>query len=64
MLTRFTCPACEGTHVLDFPEEVVIHMTCGVTGKAMRLQSKNGNPKAVLVNGDGDAAAAPGADEN
>lgn len=52
MLSRFSCPACAGTHVLDFPEDVIIHVTCGTSGKPLRLYSKNGNPKAELLNGD------------
>ncbi len=53
MLTRFTCPACSGTHVLDFPEDTTIYMTCGQTSQPMALRVVNGNPKAVVVSGDG-----------
>jgi hypothetical protein len=53
MLNRFSCPACAATHVLDFPEDTTIYMTCGTTGQALALRSTNGNPKAMIVEQDG-----------
>jgi hypothetical protein len=52
MLTRFKCPACERSHVLDFPEDTTIFMTCGNTGKHLGLRVVNGNPKAMIVEND------------
>ena len=52
MQTRFSCPACNGTHMLDFPEDTTIYVTCGQTGKHLGLRVVNGNPKAVVLEND------------
>lgn len=48
MQVRFTCPACGGTHWFDMPE-MTIHMTCGRTGKALRLRMANTDVRATIV---------------
>ncbi len=55
MQVRFPCPACGGTHWFDMPE-TTIHMTCGRTGKTLRLKMANTDVRASIV---GDEGAEP-----
>lgn len=49
MLSRFQCPACNGTHVFDMPE-TTIHMTCAQTGKVLELRlTPGGDIRSAVV---------------
>ncbi|MBX3393917.1 MAG: hypothetical protein KF841_00975 [Phycisphaerae bacterium] len=54
MQVRFTCPACNKSHVLDMPETTV-HLTCSQTGKHMELRLVGGGEvKARIIDEEGD----------
>lgn len=54
MQTRFKCPACKGSHVLDMPE-TTIHMTCSSTHRQMRLElGVGGEPVVTLLTDEGE----------
>lgn len=58
MQVRFECPACGGSHVFDMPE-TTIHMTCGTTGKTVKLRlTAGGDVKSEVVDGKRTAGAA------
>jgi len=49
MQVRFTCPACNQTHIADIPE-TTIYMTCSRTHKALRLRlTAGGDVKSAVV---------------
>lgn len=53
MQVRFTCPACNGTHIVDIPETTV-HLTCATAGKVLKLRvTAGGDVKAELASEDG-----------
>lgn len=51
MQVRFTCPACNESHVLDMPETTV-HMTCSKTGKTLEMRLVGGGEVKARVLGD------------
>ena len=65
MQVRFTCPACNKSHVLDMPE-TTIYMTCSQTAKALQLRlGLGGEVKAKIVDDQnaGEVGAAVGDEE-
>lgn len=63
MQVRFTCPACERTHVADVPE-TTIHMTCAASHQVIRLRlTAGGDVKAAVVGRDQEAPAGVEDDE-
>jgi len=60
MQVRFTCPACNKSHVIDMPE-TTIHMTCSATGKHLELRlGLGGEVKSRIVGGIEEAATEAG----
>lgn len=56
MQVRFTCPACNQSHVLDMPE-TTIHLTCSATGKHLELRLVGGGEVKAKIVGENSAAA-------
>ncbi|MBK8271079.1 MAG: hypothetical protein IPK83_23300 [Planctomycetes bacterium] len=54
MQVRFTCPACNQSHVLDMPE-TTIHLTCSATGKHLELRLVGGGEVKAKVVGENSA---------
>ncbi|GMU25083.1 MAG: hypothetical protein AMXMBFR13_51540 [Phycisphaerae bacterium] len=63
MQVRFSCPACQRTHVADIPE-TTIHMTCSVTARVLQLRlTAGGDVKAKVVGSEPALAEAGEAEE-